>query len=267
VNALTPIIGRTRQDLAARRLATPPDELRRAAEERLAVDPPRGFAAALRTDGISVIAEHKRSSPSAGVIRDDLALEDVVGAYERGGATALSVLTEAHSFSGSLDDLAAARAAARLPILRKDFIVDPYQVVESVARGADAILLIVAALTPGELAQLHAEAVSGGLDVLVEVHDATELEVASGIGAAVIGVNNRDLTTLVVDTGRTFELLGVMPAGTVVVSESGWRTRAELDRLAAAGVDAVLIGEALMRSEDVEEACRTLVRPHAVGRV
>ncbi len=267
MNALTPIIERTRQDLAARLTETPPDALRRAAEARLAADPPRGFAAALRAPGMSVIAEHKRSSPSAGVIRDDLVLTDVVSAYERGGAAALSVLTERHSFSGSLDDLAAARAAAALPILRKDFIVDPYQVVESLARGADAILLIVAALAPEDLERLHADAVSAGLDVLVEVHDAAELEVAAGIGAAVIGVNNRDLTTLVVDTDRTFELLDRMPPGAVVVSESGWRTRAELDRLAGAGVDAVLVGEALMRSADVEQACRTLAQPRPVGRV
>jgi indole-3-glycerol phosphate synthase len=267
VNALSPIIERTRQDVAARVRATPPDEVRRAAETRVAADPPRGFAAALRAPGISVIAEHKRSSPSAGVIRHDLALADVVSAYERGGAAALSVLTEEHSFSGRLDDLAAARAAARLPILRKDFIVSPYQVVESLARGADAILLIVAALTPSELERLHAEAVSAGLDVLVEAHNAAELEVACQIGASIVGINNRDLTTLVVDTERTFELLDVVAPGTLVVSESGWRTRADLDRLAGAGVDAVLVGEALMRSPDVEVACRTLALPRPAGRV
>jgi indole-3-glycerol phosphate synthase len=201
------------------------------------------------------------------VIRDDLVLEDVLSAYERGGAAALSVLTEEHSFAGSLDDLAAARTAGALPILRKDFIVSSYQVVESLARGADAILLIVAAMAPADLERLHTEAVTVGLDVLVEVHDGAELEVARGIGAAVIGINNRDLTTLVVDTERTFQLLDGMPSGTVVVSESGWRTRAELDRLAAAGVDAVLVGEALMRSPDVQAACRALTRPRAAGRV
>ncbi|HYZ82275.1 MAG TPA: indole-3-glycerol phosphate synthase TrpC, partial [Solirubrobacteraceae bacterium] len=194
----------------------------------------------------------------AGVIRDDLVLTDVVAAYERGGAAAVSVLTEAHSFAGSLDDLAAARAAAGLPILRKDFIVDPYQVVESSAAGADAILLIVAALPAAELERLHAEAVALGLDVLVEVHDRRELELAAGIGAQIIGINNRDLTTLEVDTERTFELLDGTPDGSVVVSESGWRTRGELERLAGAGVDAVLIGEALMRSADIEGACAAL---------
>jgi indole-3-glycerol phosphate synthase len=267
VNALTPIIERTRQDVAAREGATPLEEVRRAGEARMAADPPRGFATALRAPGISVIAEHKRSSPSAGVIRDDLVLEDVVGAYERGGAAALSILTEEHSFAGSLEDLAAARAAAGLPILRKDFIVSPYQVAESLARGADAILLIVAALPARELEALHTEAVSLGLDVLVEVHEAAELEVARAIGAAIIGVNNRDLTTLAVDTERTFQLREAMPADAVVVSESGWRTRSELERLTAAGVDAVLVGEALMRSPDVEEACRALARPRSSARV
>jgi indole-3-glycerol phosphate synthase len=261
VNALTAIIQRTRSDVAARRTDTPLDEVRRAAEARVAADPPRGFARALRAPGISVIAEHKRSSPSAGVIHHDLALEDVVSAYERGGAAALSILTEEHSFSGSLDDLAAARATARLPILRKDFIVDSYQVVESLARGADAILLIVAALPPADLERLHTEAVAAGLDVLVEAHNAAELAVAREIGASVIGINNRDLTTLAVETERTFELLDAMPPGALVVSESGWRTRADLDRLAGAGVDAVLVGEALMRSGDVEMACRTLAQP------
>jgi indole-3-glycerol phosphate synthase len=216
---------------------------------------------------MAIIAEHKRSSPSAGVIRDDLVLEDVVTAYERGGAAALSVLTEAHSFAGSLDDVAAARAAARLPILRKDFIVDSYQVVESAAAGADAILLIVAALGPADLDRLHAEAVALGLGVLVEVHDRGELEVASQVGPAVIGINNRDLTSLRVDTERTFELLDAIPDGAVIVSESGWSTRAELERLAEAGVDAVLVGEALMRSPDVEAACRALAGPEPTTRV
>ena len=258
MNALDPIIAQTRLDVAARARATPAEALRRAAEERRGSDLPRGFAAALRAPGISIIAEHKRSSPSAGMIRDDLVLADVVAAYERGGAAALSVLTEPHSFAGSLEDLAAARATAGLPVLRKDFIVDPYQVVESSAAGADAILLIVAALPAAELESLHAEAAALGLDVLVEVHDRRELEVAAGIGAEIIGINNRDLTTLQVDTERTFELLDRMPNGAVVVSESGWRTRGELERLAGAGVDAVLIGEALMRSGDIEAACAAL---------
>jgi indole-3-glycerol phosphate synthase len=257
-NALTPIIAQTRVRVDERRAATPPAALRRAAADRAVADPPRPFAAALRAPGLRVIAEHKRSSPSAGLIREGIALEDVVGAYERGGAAAVSVLTESDSFSGSLDDLRRARAAATLPVLRKDFIVDAYQVTESLAAGADAILLIVAALEPTELDELHAQARELGLGALVEVHDEAELERAAAIGAEVIGVNNRDLTTLRVDPERTFALLPGIPDGTVTVSESGWRTRAELDRLQDAGVDAVLIGEALMRSQDIESACRAL---------
>jgi indole-3-glycerol phosphate synthase len=260
-NALTPIVERTRSELTRRRAVMPLPALERTAHDRAAADPPRPFRVALGGPGMSVIAEHKRSSPSAGLIRDDLSIADVVGAYQRGGAAALSVLTEEFSFGGSLQDLARARAASRLPVLRKDFIVDPYQVTESMAAGADAILLIVAALEPSALAELYAQARAFGLGVLVEVHDAAELEVAVGISAPVIGINNRDLTTLRVDPATTFSLLGLIPAGTVIVSESGWRTRDELDRLHSAGVDAVLIGEALMRSANIELACRALTVP------
>ena len=260
-NALTPIVERAWVEITRRRAAAPLPALEQAARDRAGADPPRPFAAALSGPGMSVIAEHKRSSPSAGLIRDDLSLPDVVGAYERGGAAALSVLTEEFSFGGSLQDLARARAATRLPVLRKDFIVDPYQVTESMAAGADAILLIVAALEPSALAELDAQARAFGLGVLVEVHDAPELEVAVGISAPVIGINNRDLTTLRVDPATTFSLLSQIPAGTVIVSESGWRTRAELDRLRSAGVDAVLIGEALMRAANIEVACRALTQP------
>lgn len=261
MNALEGIVARTRTAIDARRAAVGPAELESLAAARTADDPPRGFAAALARPGLGVIAEHKRSSPSAGVIRDDLELEEVVRAYERGGARALSVLTEPDSFGGSLDDLRRARAASSLPVLRKDFIVDPYQVVESAAAGADAILLIVAALAPSELAALHELAAGYGLDALVEVHDAAELAVAVELGAGVIGINNRDLASLQVRTETTFELLAAVPDRAVTVSESGWRERAELERLARAGVDAVLVGEALMRAADVEAACRELVSP------
>jgi indole-3-glycerol phosphate synthase len=260
VNELQRIVARTRTELADRRAAVPLAQLEAEAAARAAADPPRPFAAALARPGgpVSVIAEHKRRSPSAGAIREDLEIEDVVGAYERGGAAALSVLTEQVGFGGTLDDLRRARAAVTLPILRKDFVVDPYQVTESMAAGADAILLIVAALGPDELAALYAQAQGFGLGVLVEVHDAGELAIAAQLRPEVIGINNRDLTTLQVDTERTHELLGGVPAGTTVVSESGLRTGADLERLAAGGVDAVLVGEALMRSPDVEAACREL---------
>jgi indole-3-glycerol phosphate synthase len=260
VNELERIVARTRVEVERRRLARPRAEVEAAAAELVARSPRRGFAQALERPGLSVIAEHKRRSPSAGMIREELELEDVVGAYERAGAAALSILTELEGFGGSLDDLLRARAATAVPILRKDFIVDDYQVVESLAGGADAILLIVAALDPGRLAALYAHAQTVGLDVLVEVHDARELEVAVDAGARVIGINNRDLTTLAVDTGRTFELLEQVPSGTTTVSESGWRAGAELRTLEQAGVDAVLVGEALMRASDIESACRALTR-------
>jgi indole-3-glycerol phosphate synthase len=251
MNALEPILATTRAEVQRRRGdALPPRE-----------DELRDFAAALRAPGISLIAEHKRCSPSAGAIREDLTLEDVVASYQRGGAAALSVLTESRNFGGSLDDLRRARAASSLPLLRKDFIVDPYQLHESLAAGADAILLIVAALEDPHLSALYDLASELGLAAVVEVHDERELERALAVGAGLIGINNRDLTTLEVDTRRTFELRARVPTGKVVVAESGFSRRAELDELAAAGVDAVLIGEALMRSPRIEPAVRELTAP------
>jgi indole-3-glycerol phosphate synthase len=257
MNHLERLVAGARRELERRRPLRSEEALRRAAERRQ----PRDFAAALRAaPGVALIAEHKRRSPSAGTIRDDLALEAVVGAYERGGAAAVSVLTDAPSFGGSLEDLAAARAATRLPILRKDFIVDRHQVLEAAAAGADALLLIVAALVDAELRELHAQAAGLGLAALVEVHDERELERALAAGAGVVGVNNRDLRTLEVDTDRTFELRERIPAECVMVAESGFSRPEELRRLEAAGVDAVLIGEALMRASDIELACRELCR-------
>jgi indole-3-glycerol phosphate synthase len=219
----------------------------------------RPFSEALTRPGVSVIAEHKRRSPSAGPIREGATVTDIVEAYERGGAAALSILTEPEFFGGSLQDLEEARAAARLPILRKDFIVDPYQVYESAVAGADAILLIVAAVDRDDLRRLHAEAAALDLDVLVEVHEAAELECALELlDADVIGINNRDLADFSVDVERTFELLVDIPAGKTVVSESGFHAREQLDALERVGVDAVLVGESLMRSPDPEAACRAL---------
>ena len=253
MNRLDPIVAATREEVARRRQAVPVDAL-----ERDAGDGVRSFAGALSGPGLSVIAEHKRRSPSAGPIREDLPLEDVVTAYERGGAAALSILTEGPSFGGSLDDLRAARRVTRLPLLRKDFVVDCYQLHEAFAAGADAILLIVAVLTAPELAALHAQALDLGLSALVEVHDERELETALEIQPAVIGINNRDLKTLETDTKRTFDLLPRATGHALVVSESGFSRREQLDELEAAGVNGVLIGEALMRSADVEAACREL---------
>ena len=259
MNRLDPIVAATREEVARRREAVPPAALERAMAARAEADGPlRSLPAALARPGLAVIAEHKRSSPSAGPIRADLALEDVVAAYERGGAAALSILTEGPNFGGSVDDLRAARQATALPLLRKDFVVVPYPVQESFAAGADAILLIVAALSPGVLASLHAQASDLGLSALVEVHDERELDVVLELGAAIIGINNRDLKTLVVDTRRTFELLPRATGQALIVSESGFSRPEQLDELAEAGVDGVLVGEALMRSPDVEAACRVL---------
>jgi indole-3-glycerol phosphate synthase len=258
VNVLAEIVADTRAAVAQRRAQRPLPVVAQAAQERAGARDRRSLRDALALGGLSVIAEHKRRSPSAGLIRDGVSLAEVVGAYERAGARALSVLTEESRFGGSLADLEAARRASGLPILRKDFIVDRYQVHEALAGGADAILLIVAALTASELGALLALADELGLDALVEVHDRPELDVAGEVGAGLIGINNRDLTTLTVDTRRTLQLREHVPACSLVVAESGFSTRAELDELERAGVDGVLIGEALMRSADIEASCRQL---------
>jgi indole-3-glycerol phosphate synthase len=207
-----------------------------------------------------VIAEYKRRSPSAGTIREDASVSDVVRAYERGGAAALSVLTEHDHFGGSLSDLEEARAAADIPILRKDFTLDPYQVYEARAAGADAILLVVGALSVRELGALQGIARQLEMDAIVEVHDEHELEAALDVDADIIGINNRDLTDFSVDLQVTFDLLTDVPAGKTVVSESGIHTAVDVDELEQVGVDAVLVGEALMRAPDPEAACRELAR-------
>jgi indole-3-glycerol phosphate synthase len=219
---------------------------------------PRGFREALSGPGVAVIAEFKRRSPSAGALRESPDLLEIVGAYERGGASALSVLTERPNFAGSLDDLRAARAACALPVLRKDFIVDPYQLHEARALGADAALLIVAALSQRQLVALHELALELGLDALVEVHDSEELQRAEDVGARLIGVNNRDLRDFSVDVQRTFQLLERIPSGATVVSESGIKAPEQLLELGEAGVHAVLVGEALMRAPNPERALREL---------
>ncbi len=248
------LTGAAREGVEERRSLTSQADL----ESRL---PERGrdrpFGEALVGPGLSVIAEFKRRSPSAGEI-SNAAVADQVAAYERGGAAAVSVLTDGPHFGGSLDDLSAARTACGLPILRKDFIVDPYQLYEAAVYGADAVLLIVRALEDRELEALHAEARGLDLDCLVEVHDAEELERALELDADAIGINNRDLDRGVVDLATTFELMPDVPAGKAVVAESGISTRAELEELERVGVDAVLIGEALMGAADPEALTREL---------
>jgi indole-3-glycerol phosphate synthase len=218
----------------------------------------RPFREALVRPGLSLIAEFKRRSPSAGGISDS-PVGATTQAFERGGAAALSVLTDETHFGGSLDDLRAAREACDLPILRKDFVVDPYQLYEAAANGADAVLLIVRALPGDRLAELHSEALALDLDPLVEVHDEPELERALELDAAVIGINNRNLDSQEVDIATTFELMPDVPAGKTVVAESGISDPGELDELDRVGVDAVLIGEALMRASDPEARTRQFV--------
>jgi indole-3-glycerol phosphate synthase len=218
----------------------------------------RPFQEALVRPGLSLIAEFKRRSPSAGDIAPGAEVGAQVSAYERGGAAALSVLTDAPHFGGSLDDLSAARGATTLPIIRKDFIVDPYQLYEAAVYGADAVLLIVRALSDRELRALYEEARALDLDCLVEVHDADELERALELDAEVIGINNRDLDEQRIDIQTTFELMPDVPAGKTVVAESGISGREELFELDRVGVDAVLIGGALMTAADPELKTREL---------
>jgi indole-3-glycerol phosphate synthase len=255
MSVLERIVEDTREEVGRRREAVPLERLEAALGDCPACRP---FSEALTRPGISLIAEHKRRSPSAGEIRAGASVAEIAKAYERGGAAALSILTEPFHFGGDLADLREAKAATTLPVLRKDFIVDRYQLYESAAAGADAILLIVAALEPHELDALLSEARALDLDALVEVHGERELEVALSVDADVLGINNRDLSDFSVDLERTYELLSDVPAGKTVVSESGFSTREQLDDLERVGVDAVLIGETLMRADDVEAAVRGL---------
>ncbi len=253
---LDTVVEEIRGDLVERMTGTP------AAELEAAIGPaPRGrpFSEALIGEGISLIAEMKRASPSKGPIRPDATVEEIVTAYERAGARACSVLTEERHFGGGLADLRAARAAVDIPLLRKDFIVDRYQLLEARAAGADAALLIVAALGGTALGEMMSAAAELGLDALVEVHSEAEVEAAVDSGAEVIGINNRDLHSLEVDLDTTFRLLADVPAGTVVVAESGITTPGDVRALEDAGVDAILVGEALMTAPDTARAVEDLL--------
>lgn len=257
---LTEICDAKRVEVAARKAASSLADL---AARAAAQTPPRGFEAALRAraaTGFALIAEVKKASPSKGLIRADFQPAEHARAYERGGATCLSVLTDAPYFQGHEDYLVAARAACNLPVIRKDFMVDPWQCAEARAIGADAILIIVAALDDGAMAEIEAAAREQGMDVLVEVHDEAEMERAARLRSRLIGVNNRDLKRFVTDIAITERLAPHAPEGTLLVSESGINSRADLVRLSRCGAHTFLVGESLMRQNDVEAATVALIQ-------
>lgn len=257
---LTEICDTKREEVAQRKAARSLAELDALATEQTA---PRGFEAALRAkaaDGFALIAEVKKASPSKGLIRADFDPASHAAAYQAGGAACLSVLTDAPYFQGHEDYLIAARGACGLPILRKDFMVDPWQVAEARSIGADAILIIVAALDDGVMTEIEMAALERGMDVLVEVHNEAEIERAARLKSRLIGVNNRDLKRFVTDLAVSERLAGLAPPGTLLVSESGINAHADLVRLESSGIRTFLVGESLMRHTDVTAATRALLQ-------
>jgi indole-3-glycerol phosphate synthase len=258
-DVLTRILETKRAEVAARKATIPLADLDASIR---AQTPPRGFRAALDArieSGHALIAEIKKASPSKGLIREDFDPPAHARAYQAGGATCLSVLTDEAWFQGADAYLTAARNACDLPVLRKDFMVDPWQVPEARGIGADCILLIMAALDDVALAEIEASAIECGMDVLVEVHDEREMERAMKLQSRLIGVNNRNLRDFTVDFARTYELVSKAPKDCTFVAESGLTTRADLDAMAEHGISCFLIGEALMRAADVEAATRAMV--------
>jgi indole-3-glycerol phosphate synthase len=258
MNVLERIIAYKCEEVAARKRARSFAEMQRVSDD---LPSPIPFAGALAAcaDRPALIAEIKKASPSKGLIRADFDPPSLAQAYESGGATCLSVLTDAPSFQGKDEHLVAAKRACALPVLRKDFMIDPWQVLESRAIGADAILIIMAAVDDALAGELIVDARSWGLDALVEVHDEAEMARATKLGAKLIGVNNRSLATFETDLTTTERLAALAPADVLLVSESGIATRADIDRLSAAGARAFLVGESLMREEDVALATRRLL--------
>jgi len=260
MNKLDEICATKRKEVAARKAVISMGDLQTAAAIQTA---PRGFEAALRArtkDGYALIAEVKRASPSKGLIREDFRPAHHADAYQEGGAACLSVLTDAPYFQGHEDYLVEARSACTIPVLRKDFMVDPWQCLEARAIGADAILIIVAALDNGTMAEIEAAALEHQMDVLIEVHDEAELErAATALTSKLIGVNNRDLKTFTTSLATTERLAPLAPDGALIVGESGINTHSDLDRLAQSGVRTFLVGESLMRADDVAAATRKLL--------
>lgn len=266
MNLLEKICADKRKHVEAMRAGRPLAELIQSAKR---ADPPRGFAARLEEAGdagkFALICEMKRVSPSGGPIRPDFDPARIAKDYEAGGAACLSVLTDAPYFAGRDEDLSAARSACTLPVLRKDFMIDPYQIVESRALGADCVLLILATLDDREAMSLEAAALDYGMDVLIETHDSAEVERALRLRSRLIGINNRDLKTLKTDLATTEQLAREIPDDRILVSESGIRTPADLARLSDAGADAFLIGESLLREPDVAIATRALLETRYVA--
>ena len=217
-----------------------------------------GFAAALRGDDVKIVAEVKRSSPSRGAINTELDVAKQVAAYEAGGAAAISVLTEPARFGGSNEDLLRARAAVRIPLLRKDFHVEAIQILEAKSLGASAALVIVRAVPPARLKELMSAGIDAGIEILVEVRDENELDLALSLGAGLIGVNNRNLETLEIDPETSFRLLPLIPRDVVAIAESGVRSVKDVERLSGAGANAVLVGTELSASRNPEAAVRAL---------
>jgi indole-3-glycerol phosphate synthase len=253
---LQQIVAGKRREIASARERLPEAEL----DSRVTtLRPARDFRGALLSaTGVAVIAEVKKASPSAGVIRPDFDPAAIASAYERGGASCISVLTDAPYFQGSLDDLRSVRAAVELPILRKDFILERYQLVEARCAGADAVLLIAEILPGATLPKLLRQAHELGLQALVELYERDNLQRVLDAGATLVGVNNRDLRTFVIRLGHTLDIAAAVPPGVCLVSESGIRNRADVERLLAAGVRAILVGETLMRASDPAAALAEL---------
>ncbi|GAA4643721.1 indole-3-glycerol phosphate synthase TrpC [Pontixanthobacter gangjinensis] len=259
MNKLEEICETKRGEVAARKALMSLAELEKMAKAQTA---PRGFRAALEvkaTSGFALIAEIKKASPSKGLIRADFRPTEHAIAYERGGATCLSVLTDAPYFQGHEDFLIEARAACSLPVLRKDFMVDPWQVAECRAYGADAILIIVAALSDNQMIEIEKAALELGMDALVEVHDEGEMERAARLQSRLIGVNNRDLKRFVTDLAVTERLAPLAPTGSLLVGESGISHNEDCQRLSRSGVQCFLVGESLMRQDDVASATKALL--------
>ena len=257
MDILAQIINKKRERVSASKEIVPLEEMHRLASEARANAKPHALLSALRRDGVNIIAEFKRRSPSKGMIRADANLTDIARGYEAGGAVAMSVLTEEDFFAGSLDDLRNVKLTVDLPVLRKDFLFEEYQVYEAAAAGADAILLIVAAIDDETVSRLRRLAEDDlGMDALVEVHTADEMKRAVACGATIIGVNNRDLRTFEVSLETSLALATQAPPEAVLISESGLHNSGDLQRLRDAGYKGFLIGETLMRADKPEQALR-----------